>query len=86
MGVDESQVKYLFGWLQRHKYTQEQAEEFVGRWRRLRAQDSRLCPVCFLNPEEENNEQPLVAAHATGGLHPLFCPHCKTNFPIPEPS
>jgi hypothetical protein len=81
--TDERILKFLSEWMSEEGYSDEQIGKFVDRWKGLRAQDALPCPVCFTN---EGSEQPLAALKAEGRIEPLLCPHCRTEYDLPEPT
>lgn len=78
--------KFFCEWLRSHQYSQEDVATFERRWRALNDEDSRFCPVCYLDPSEESREQPLMTLPAAARSRPIMCPHCRTVFQVPEPA
>jgi hypothetical protein len=68
--------------LRKQGRTQADIDKFEARWRNLRAQDAHLCPLCYL---DRNEEQQLAALPAIADVEPVRCPACREQFDIPIP-
>lgn len=82
---DEHILQFLLEWMAHNGASEAQQAEYAGRWKELGPHESRPCPRCFFTEVGDLREQPLAPLRAEGRAEPLFCPHCKTKFAVPEP-